>query len=99
MSVAGLLIAVIGFVVLALFVAAPLFGRARSTSDAAPDTPPPSDHAAELRASYERIKSTLRDLDDDYALGKLDDAAYQAERERWLTEGARVLAALDEAQG
>jgi hypothetical protein len=95
-SVPGLLIALIGFAVVALFIAAPLLGRSVQAQEATPDAPPLEDREAELRAAYERIKSTLRDLDEDYALGKLDDAAYQAERERWLTEGAHVLAALDE---
>lgn len=93
MSIVALLIALVGFAVVGVFIAAPLFERARHPEAA--DADAPSVQRAELTATYERIKTTLRDLDEDHALGKLDDASYRVEREHWLTEGARVLAALD----
>jgi hypothetical protein len=52
-----------------------------------------------LLTSYERILSVLRDLDEDYRLGKLAEADYFAEREQWAGQGAAVLAALEKAGG
>ncbi len=98
MSLPGLLVALVGLAVIVLFVASPLLARPRSGSASAAAVPSPSAAAADLASAYERIKSALRDLDEDHTLGKLDDDAYHAERERWLTEGARVLAALDSLQ-
>lgn len=97
MSITGLLIALGGFAVLLVFIAAPLWERKRA-SEPMLDVISPLD---ELNTAYNRIKSTLRDLDEDHALGKLDDDAYAVEREHWVSEGARVLAAIDrvKAQG
>ncbi len=51
--------------------------------------------AERLQQHYERVLTSLRDLEEDFALGKLDQAHYQAERERWLAQGVEVLAELD----
>lgn len=52
-----------------------------------------------LLTTYERILTTLRDLDEDYSLGKLPPEGYQVERERWAAQGAAVLEALEHAGG
>lgn len=48
-----------------------------------------------LQQHYERVLTALRDLEEDYSLGKLDQARYAAERERWIAQGVEVLAELD----
>lgn len=52
-----------------------------------------------LLTDYERILATLRDIDEDYRLGKLPPDAYTVERERWAVQGAAVLAALEQLGG
>lgn len=50
---------------------------------------------------YERVLRNIRDLDDDLATGKIIEAEYDAERERWMTRGVellRMLEQLDDAQ-
>jgi hypothetical protein len=49
-----------------------------------------------LLVRYEQVLLTLRDLDDDYHAGKLEQAAYEATREQVFTQGAGILAAMDE---
>jgi len=39
-------------------------------------------------AAYERILQTVRDLDEDYLVGKLPAEQYTAERARWMEQGA-----------
>ncbi len=50
---------------------------------------------SELLARRETILTALRELDLDYAVGKLPDDLYQAQRRALLREGAQVLKALD----
>ncbi len=47
------------------------------------------------RLYYERVLRNLRDLDEDYALGKLDEVSYRVERELWTERGIQVLKAID----
>jgi hypothetical protein len=48
-----------------------------------------------LIANYERIVATLRDLEEDYNTGKLDQATYERDREHWAGLGTQLLAELD----
>lgn len=52
-----------------------------------------------LVAAYERAIVTVRELDEDYQVGKLSEEAYQAERAQWTERGAVILAALDNVNG
>ncbi len=52
-----------------------------------------------LLTSYERILGVIRDLDEDYNLGKLQQADYTAERASWAAQGAAVLEALEKLTG
>jgi hypothetical protein len=52
-----------------------------------------------LSAAYERALLTVRDLDEDYQVGKLSQEAYASERARWVEEGAALLEALEKAGG
>ena len=41
----------------------------------------------------------IRDLDEDHALGKMNEDEYAREREEWAQRGAQVLQALDTIAG
>ena len=49
----------------------------------------------ELITVYERVLSTLRDLEDDYKSHKIHPADYEQEREYWSQYGVRLLQLLD----
>jgi hypothetical protein len=57
-----------------------------------------NDHSTEERllVLYEQVIATLRDLEEDFGTGKLDEAEYQEEREAWLARGATLLEAMGE---
>jgi hypothetical protein len=46
-------------------------------------------------AYYERVLRNIRDLDEDHALGKLDEADYQRDRALWAERGVQALKLLD----
>ena len=56
---------------------------------------PPDARAVALLARRESALATLRDLELDYADGRLKEVDYRASRERTIAEGAAALAALD----
>ncbi|MFQ3535246.1 MAG: hypothetical protein SNJ58_05165 [Aggregatilineales bacterium] len=84
----GLSLALIAAVV--LWIAAPLLRHKPRFAEHADDV-----LVERLQQHYERVLASLRDLEEDFALGKLDQARYQAERQRWLAQGVEVLAELD----
>jgi len=51
---------------------------------------------ARAEAYYERVVQNIRDLDDDFATGKIAAEEHQAEREQWVQRGSVVLKLLDE---
>ncbi len=51
---------------------------------------------ARALAYYERALMNVRDLDEDFATGKISAEEYHAERDLWASRGARVLQFLDE---
>jgi hypothetical protein len=92
MSIEGL---IVGFVLLSLvvlIVALPLLRREPRFDDAAAQIERQRERAL---AYYERVLRNLRDVEEDHALGKLDDAAYTQERELWAARGVQVLKALE----
>lgn len=52
-----------------------------------------------LLTAYERVLTTIRDLDEDFRVGKLAQAEYDRERELWSDRGVEVLQALEKAGG
>ncbi len=48
-----------------------------------------------LSVHYERVLTALRDLEEDYSVGKLSEARYTSEREYWVAQGIEILAELD----
>ncbi len=63
---------------------------------ARPRTPAPSANAlGDLQAQRDGVYATLRDLDQDYQLGKLDAADYTARRDKYMARAAALLRQLD----
>jgi hypothetical protein len=52
-----------------------------------------------LQASYEQILAALQELELDYAMGKMSEEDYQAQRKRMLASGAQILRRLDALAG
>jgi hypothetical protein len=91
MSIQGLLFALL----LALFVIAwivmPLLQRQGKEAD----DPLLEKQRERLLYYYERVLRNIHDLDEDHALGKIDEGEYGREREEWAERGVQVLQALD----
>ncbi len=90
MSLAGLVIAALMVVSVALYVFLPLL-RSQVVSEVAFQ----DKQRERALAYYERVLTNIRDLDDDHATGKISDDEYQTERERWMQRGIQVLKLLD----
>lgn len=52
-----------------------------------------------LLNAYERLLARLRDLDEDYNLGKMPQADYQQERAQLTEKGAALLAKIEQSLG
>ncbi len=98
MSISGLLFALALSVVAMVIVARPLWRSAAGESDAARALQRQRD---QVRIYYERVLTNIRDLDEDFATGKIGTEDYSSEREVWVHRGIRLLRAQDqlEAQG
>lgn len=92
MSLAGLLAALLLTVLALTIVAYPLLRRQASTS-ARHNSP------RDLETSYQRVLINIRDLDEDFATGKLDAGSYHDERESWVRRGIVLLRQIDEQTG
>jgi len=90
MSIEGIVFALLLFVGVVLMIALPLFNRQTEAVDPLMDK-----QRERLQLYYERVLRNLRDLDEDHALGKIEEAAYQVERELLVERGVQVLKALD----
>lgn len=93
MEPASLIISVLLILGSAAFVLIPL---ARARRHIAPKITELQRQRDALLVYYHQVTSTLRDLDDDAQAGKLDMAAYEEEREKWMQRGVAVLQALEE---
>jgi type II secretory pathway component PulM len=90
-SVPGLIAALALTALVILFIAAPFWRRSQaSTAQAAADL-----QRERVLAYYERVLRNMRDLDEDHALGKLDEAGYQRDRALWAEKGVQALRLLD----
>jgi hypothetical protein len=52
-----------------------------------------------LLTYYTQVISSVRDLDEDLATGKVDRAIYDKERQAWTERGVAILQALDTLEG
>ena len=91
MSIAGIAIAVLLALIALALVMRPLLAPA-------PPEPALSDRRDRLRDYYERVLTNIRDLDEDFATGKINRGDYHEEREVWLQRGIRLLRAQDELE-
>lgn len=95
MSIAGLLIALVLSLAALAIVARPLLRPARRER---------ADHESlrrqrdQLAAYYERVLTNIRDLDEDFATGKISQVDYEAEREAWVVRGIRLLRAQNQLE-
>lgn len=96
MSTEGLIGAIVLVGLTIAWVGAPLLrGNARHAT---------ADHARQKRRErllvvYERVITNIRDLDEDFATGKLAEGEYRADRETAVQRGIEVLKALDTLDG
>ncbi len=88
MSIEGLIGSMLLVAVTLAAVLVPLFGRGGqvATSNAATE---------QLTQSYDRILTNIRDLDEDFSAGKLDETTYKRERDAWLQRGVQTLETLE----
>ena len=95
MSIAGLLIALILSLIALAIVARPLLGpacRGRAAESGLR-------HQRERVVTYyERVLTNIRDLDEDFATGKINEEDYRTEREVWARRGIRLLRVLDQLE-
>lgn len=80
-------------VLVALFVARPLF-----VPDAAEDTATPNEFSPWI-AERERILDALAELDADWQLGKVPEELYSAQRQQLLVKGAIAIKQLERPGG
>lgn len=92
MSIPGLMIALLLSLVALAIVARPLLRPERRPESRRP-------HQRErLEQYYQRLLTNIRDLDEDFATGKISGADYRAEREVWMGRGIRLLRVMDELE-
>lgn len=93
MSVPGLLIALALSLIAMAIVARPLLRPAR------PERAAVSSHREQrdrIETYYERVLTNIRDLDEDFATGKISAGDYRDEREVWAERGLRLLRVQDQ---
>lgn len=90
MSQTGLLTGIVALALVAAWVLYPLILPPRQRKNEQLER-----QRTRLELYYERVLRNLRDLDEDHALGKIDEVVYQADRAYWLDRGAQALKALD----
>lgn len=93
MSVPGLLIALMMSLIALWLVGRPLW---RGTRGAGPAESSLELQRDRLRDYYSRVLTNIRDLDEDFATGKIESGSYQVEREVWVGRGIRLLRVQDE---
>ncbi len=91
MSLPGLIFALLLALFVLVWIVMPLFQReTQSAQDPLLDK-----QRERLLIYYERVLRNIRDLDEDHALGKMNEDDYTREREEWAQRGVQVLQALD----
>ena len=95
MSVPGLLIALVLSLIALALVARPLLRPARPERAAESSRRHQRDR---VETYYERALTNIRDLDEDFATGKINESDYEAEREVWVLRGIRLLRVQDQLE-
>ena len=96
MDIGSILIILALLVLVVLFVGRPLFEK--QTSPASEQAEKQEHDLSAQLAERDRILNALRELDFDYALGKIPPEDYPAQRAQLVQEGVDVLRKLDELQ-
>ena len=93
MSLPGLFVALILTVITAAVVAHPLLQSKRRER-----SPDESLHQQRdrVRTYYERVLTNIRDLDEDFATGKISEDDFKTERDVWAQRGIRLLRVQDQ---
>lgn len=92
MSAGGLIAAILLVTAAALIIALPfLSARRKAAADEAL-----LKQQDRVIAYYERALQNIRDLDEDHALGKINEESYRQDRELWAQRGAQALKLLDQ---
>ncbi len=92
MSILGLIVSLVMFVIAMIIVARPLLRPSRTHLEIETNIERQRDR---LRIYYERVLTNIRDLDEDYNTGKIGEADYREEREVWVHRGIRLLRVQD----
>jgi hypothetical protein len=93
MSIEGI---VVSLVILLLTAAAVVLPLRRGQGRAAVENALLQKQRERLLVYYERVLTNIRDLDEDYATGKIAPEDHAQEREVWVQRGVQVLRALDD---
>jgi hypothetical protein len=91
MGIGSLLLFLALLVLVALFVARPLF------ADAEADNNQLAQDSSSVQAEYERVLDALVELDADWELGKVPKEIYRGQRQQLVTKGSAALKELDQA--
>lgn len=91
MSIESLVIVATILIISGLWIGAPLFARQAATGRRTLE----QKQTERLLNHYERILLNLRDLDEDFSVGKIQPQDYEQDREQLVQRGIQVLIALD----
>lgn len=92
MSIEGIIASIVMFLMGVVWVVYPIFSKSQSHAQLMTQ----QDHQSLLNA-YERLLARLRDLDEDFNLGKMPPADYEIERAQLTERGASLLAQIESA--
>lgn len=87
MSIVGLIISLALVFITALIVIYPIVRKPVATTANSSI----SQQYDRIQAYYERVLTNIRDLDEDFTTGKINEADYNEEREVWMHRGIRLL--------
>lgn len=93
MSITGLLFSLVLIGLTTLIVVYP-FIRQQHTKNTA--NTPLQQQFDRIQIYYDRVLTNIRDLDEDFNTGKINEADYQQEREVWVHRGIRLLRVQDQ---
>lgn len=95
MSLESLVVSLTILIVAVLWIGAPLLNRRRVRQR---DPEVGHKQTERLQVHYDRLLGNLRDLDEDFATGKIRESDYHSEREALVVRGVQILMALDHHQ-
>jgi len=91
MSIGGLLAFLVLILLVVAYVGAPFVAKYRNQSS----TENIQHQRDRVLVYYERVITNVRDLEEDFATGKIAHNEYQSERELWAQRGVELLKLLD----